>query len=103
MERHSCERVPCRLHELNGIGASITPVVLKPNELNRGKPIIVHQSPQRRPNLCFYRDRHGTGWVGRVAVLRLVLDRDGVEGNAVVLEPLEGFEEVVRIWNVEEY
>lgn len=38
-------------------------------------------------------------WVGRLRILWFVLDGDGVQRDALRLEPLEALEKVIRIWN----
>ena len=64
------------------------------NKLHAPEPIVIHQRPQRIPNLRLLRRRKHRRRIRRVAILRLVLDGDRVEVDALALEALEALQEI---------
>lgn len=90
--------------------------MLVTNNLGIGEAIAVHQTAKLRCNRGFLRSAKKTGGITRIAVLGLILDEyklsqdggvscltdtclnaNGVGGDAVALEPLQGLQEVFRV------
>ena len=68
------------------------------NKLNTAKSIVIHQRPQRIPHLRLLRRRKHRRWIRRIAILRLVLDGNRVQVDALALEALEALQEVRSVW-----
>ena len=85
-------------HKSDGVAAGVDPVVLIANELRVGKPVRVHQRAQCRADLRLLLRVDETGGVRRVTVLRLILDANGPDGEALALVSLQCLEQIVRIW-----
>jgi hypothetical protein len=79
-------------YQLDGIILRIIPVVLIPYYLHASKPVAIQQGPQSGTNLGMRGDRERRSWVGWIAVLRFVLDGNGVRGRAFRDEALHGLE-----------
>ena len=94
MERHTRKSIRRVLHQLHRVRPSVVPIMIIPKKLNRLKAVAIHKPSELNADLSFRSGgEHGCG-IGRVAVLRLVLDRDGIQGKPSVAEALEAFEEI---------
>ena len=60
-------------HQLNSIGTSAVPVVIKANDLGAPKTVVVEKSAKSQTNLRFLRCRYLACRVRRIGVLGLVL------------------------------
>lgn len=69
-------RIRPSTHHVDGVTASISPIVLITDDIDTAVAIVVKQSAQSKPNLALLRGADQTSGVRRVAVLRLILYGD---------------------------
>lgn len=60
-------------HQLNSIGTSAVPVVIKANDLGAPKTVVVEESTKSQANLGFLGCGDLTCWVRRVRILGFIL------------------------------
>lgn len=89
MERGAGELRVGLLQDLYRVCRAVIPVMIVRDNLGVSKSITVHERSQGLSDIRFLgRGEPGSG-IGGVTILRLILNTDGVCGDALVLEPLQ--------------